>query len=81
MVTPTGKAPALGRIVHYHTPEGVCAALVSGVYGEPWDMVDVVVFHRPRVSRSNVEEVAKVTAHRYVRMGTALGEWSWPVLV
>ncbi len=71
-------APTVGRVVHYNTDVEPRVALVTYVHNSY--VVDLVVFHAPRFGGPGIE-VAKVSAHGYVGMGTAPGEWSWPVLV
>lgn len=79
MGTPSGNRPTVGRIVMFHTTVDTYAALVVGVYGDPWDKVDLLVFSRPPVGYT-LQNV-----HLYyalgVRLGTDPGAWSWPRLV
>lgn len=81
-----GRAPTIGRVVVYHVGRDGRdrPAMITGIYGEPWDMVDLAVFRRPGDLLTEAEErkpLGPVVLKARVRMGAESGCWAWPVLV
>ena len=58
--------PSIGRIVHYNSKNGTCAALVINVQSD--ELIDLQVFDRDGSTRH-------VTS---VEQGETLGMWNWP---